>query len=144
MRLLVMVITMNFNVSLVGVGVAAVVNMILGALWYSPVLFCSVWMKLSKIKATKEDMKKCAKVGYAVTMVMSLVMAFVLSVLVSSLGLTSALGGALVGALVWVGFVMTTFIGQVLWEGKPFLLYVLNSGYYLVSFVIMGAIVSSF
>lgn len=44
------------DVNLVAVLVAGVVDMVIGALWYSPVLFAKSWMRL--IGKKEEDMKK--------------------------------------------------------------------------------------
>src|SRR3989344_3541804 len=40
----------------------------------------------------------------------------------------------------WIGFVAPAMLGQVLWEQKPFSLYLINVGYWLVSFVAMAIV----
>lgn len=50
--------------------------------------------------------------------------------------------GVMVGWFNWLGFVAPVTIGPVLWEGKPWLLWIITSGYYLVSLVMMGVILA--
>jgi hypothetical protein len=38
----------------------------------------------------------------------------------------------------WLGFIATTSLGMVLWEGKSWKLYAINIGYYFVTFIIGG------
>ena len=46
-------------VNYLAVLVAAIVSMVIGGLWYSPLLFGNVWMKLSGI--TQKDVEKAKK-----------------------------------------------------------------------------------
>ncbi len=50
---------MLFDVNLLAVLGAAVLNMVLGALWYSPMLFGSSWMK--EMKTNKKEMEEMKK-----------------------------------------------------------------------------------
>ena len=58
----------NTDVSLLRVLIAAVVAYVIGAFWYSPVLFGSKWMKF--VGLTKKDMEKAQKEGMAKSYVM--------------------------------------------------------------------------
>ena len=54
---------MALEVNYLAVLVAAIVNMVVGALWYSPLLFGKAWMKLTgfnkkQLKKAKEKAKK--------------------------------------------------------------------------------------
>lgn len=60
------------HINYLAVLVAAVLNMAIGALWYSPVLFAKPWMKA--IGKSMKDMGKPGP-GYALTTLGSLVMA---------------------------------------------------------------------
>ncbi len=40
----------------------------------------------------------------------------------------------------WLGFVAPTMLGMVLWDQRPFKLYLINASYWLVSFVVMALI----
>ena len=127
---------------------AAIAAMIIGYLWYGP-LFGKVWMQLSgKSMDMMNDpaMKKIAMRGYAIQFVGSLLMAFVLSHALIFAGTylnTSGISAGLqTGFWNWLGFVAPVTIGTVLWDGKPWKLWFINSGFYLVTLIVMGLILA--
>jgi hypothetical protein len=134
-------------VNYLAVVVAAVVNMVLGFLWYGPV-FGKQWMALSGFsQADKEKAKaKGMNKEYTLMTVGSLVMAYVLShslVFASTYTETAGVAaGVMVGFWSWLGFVAPVTISSVLWDGKPWKLWFLNAGYYLVGLVVMGVILA--
>ena len=115
--------------------------MVLGFLWYSPVLFGKPWMKLKGYTETslKEAQKKMGG-KYALTFVASIVSAFVLDWIINEMQITSVSGGAWIGFLVWIGFVMTTQLGSWIFSENKKELYFIDTGYQLVGFILMGAI----
>lgn len=129
----------------IAIGGAALASMAVGMLWYSPALFGKAWMKLMGFK--KADMKKM-KMSPAAAMGMglatALVLAFVTAMLVDTLGYTTAAEGALLGFWLWLGFFATTSLGSVLWENKPFKLYLINVSYQFVQVMLTAIIVSVF
>ena len=121
---------------------AAVVSMVIGALWYSPLLFGKMWMTMSGITPDNmESMKKGMGAKYGVQFVMSLVMAYVLTHMLQYAGATT-IGTAMQGAFwLWLGFVVTVGAGMVLWEKKPIKLYFLMMAHELVSIAAMAIVV---
>ena len=120
--------------------IAAVASMVLGALWYSPLLFGKVFMKLSKM--SEKDCKNANMTrSYALAFVGSLVTAFVLAHFVDYLEVSSFSGAFMAAFWIWLGFFVTTSMSSVLWEGKPWTLYFINIGHSLVSLVVMASIV---
>lgn len=137
---------MDVNVNLLAVGGAAVASMILGFAWYSPVLFGKPWMKL--MGYTEKSLKEAqAKMGpmYALSFLGALVMAYVLSH-VSTLSAaffqyplqTAAISS---GFWMWLGFVAPVQMTDVIFGDKKWKLYAINTGYQLVSLLLMGAII---
>lgn len=123
--------------------VAAIVSYALGALWYSPVLFGNPWMRLMKL--SKKDLRKAqnkAMRGYLITFITTLVTAIVLSLMITAVG-ASISTGLKVAFLAWLGFIATSTLGSTLWEDKPVELWLLNNAYYLLSFILMGAILGT-
>lgn len=120
----------------------ALASFVVGFIWYSPGAFGKMWMKLSGI--SKQDMGDAKKKGMMGNMVVGfiaqLVMAYVLLMFMNQAGDVSPAGGAAVAAWAWLGFVATIMVGSVLWEEKPVKLYVLNVAQWLVSLVVMGAV----
>ena len=126
---------------------AAIANMVIGSVWYGP-LFGKTWMQLSGITPEKIDAVKGMGMGksYVIAFAGSLVMSFVLAhllVFASAYYKVSGMpAGLMTGFWNWLGFVAPVTLGMVLWEGKPWKLWVLLNGYYLVSLLIMGVILA--
>jgi len=130
------------GVNYLAVLVASVVGFVIGMLWYSPLLFGKMWVKLMGF--SNKDMKKAKEKGMGKTMLVMfvsiLVMSYVLSYFLGALNVSDAIGGAFVGFMAWIGFLATSMLGNVLWGGKPFSLYLIDVLHYLVVIVVMGAI----
>ena len=127
--------------------VAAIASMVVGFVWYG-VLFKKSWMSLMGITTdSMSGMKMSAKKAYIIQFVASLIMACVLAQFIG-LGLlddtaTSALTvGMSVGFKAWLGFIVPTSLGIVLWENKPWKLWFINASHYLVTLVAMGIILA--
>lgn len=130
----------------VSILVAAIASMVLGALWYSPLLFGKRFMALAGMKADQMNdpaNKKLALRGYAIQFLSSLVIAFALAYFIDYAGATSIEDGGRVGFWAWLGFVATTSLAGPLWEKRPWGLYVLNVSFNLVALLIMGAILAA-
>jgi len=114
--------------------------MVVGSLWYGPV-FGKYWMKLMGFtKESMQSMELKAWQAMALGAINSLIIAYVL-VFFTVTWVPATIGGALMGAFwIWLGFVATTQISSFLWEGKPFMLFVLNTAYSLIAYGVMSAI----
>ena len=128
------------DINLLGILVAGIAPMIIGMLWYSPVMFARKWMAL--IGKSEEEIRKggVAK-AYVVSFIASLVMAYALDYFMFYAGAWSVMKGIKLGIALWIGFVATTSLAPVVYEGRPLGLYLINAGYNLVCLVIMGAII---
>ncbi|MBI4257092.1 DUF1761 domain-containing protein [Candidatus Uhrbacteria bacterium] len=129
---------MDIEVNYLSVLVAALSSMVLGSLWYGP-LFGKKWMALmgftkEKMEQDKPNMGKL----YATQAVASLVMAYVLfHFTFPAQNLSEALEWT---AWIWLGFVATITLGNVLWGGRPKELWILENAYHLLSLLVMTAI----
>src|SRR5712692_4168406 len=137
------------HVNYLSVLVSGVVIFVLGGLWYSPLLFAKPWTRL--MGKTEEEMKAYmaspkAKsempLMYALAFVSALVTAWVMAIVVKHFGEPSALRGAEVGALCWLGFAATTSYATSMFSMQPKALWLINTGYNLVSFVLAGIILA--
>jgi uncharacterized SAM-binding protein YcdF (DUF218 family) len=134
------------GINLWSVLVAAIATMGVGFLWYSPLLFARPWMVLMgydpEDKAKLSEMQKGAGKMYALSFVASLVSALVLAKIIAITTVSSALYGMKVGFAVWLGFVTTVQLTSVLFAKQPVKLYLINTGYQLVCYLAMGAILA--
>jgi hypothetical protein len=128
--------------------IAAIAPMILGFLWYGPI-FGKLFMRLcgvtqKQVEAMKKDPKFMRQMNltYFTSYVLNIVCASVIYVAVSSFGADAATG-ATIGFLGWLGFGVVSLWNSYLYQGKPHQQYLLDGVYYLVSFVILGAIVGA-
>ena len=129
------------TINYLAVFVAAVVSIVLGAFWYSPVLFGKIWMQGSKM--SEKDIKKGhVTKAYVITFITALVTAYILALFLDYLE-ASTISAAFIGAFwIWLGFYATTATGPILWENKPWTLYFLNVGYHLVALILMAVILT--
>ncbi len=124
--------------------VCALVTMVAGFLWYSPVLFANPWMVLMghdpNDKAKIAEMQKSAGPSYAMSLVASILAAIVLGKIIEVAKVDTALYGMEIGLAIWLGIVTTVQLTNALFSRQPFKLYLINTGYQAVCYLAMGAI----
>jgi hypothetical protein len=134
------------GINLWAVLVSAVACMILGFLWYSPLLFARPWMRLMGYdpddKARLAEMQKGAGKLYALSFAASVISAVVLAKIIDLTTVNSIPYGMKVGFAVWLGFVATVQLTGALFGKQPSKLFLINTGYQLVCYLAMGAILA--
>lgn len=130
---------MKFEVSIIGLIVGTLINMGLGALWYSKVLFAKPWMKEAGI--TDEDLQS-GNMGqiYGMTALSALLTSYVLGFLVNNLNITNYGMGLLFAFILWAGTNIPAIIKRWGFEGKSIKLGLINHGYDLVVYLIVVTI----
>jgi hypothetical protein len=135
------------GVNLWSVLAAAVATMIVGFLWYSPFLFAKPWTLAMGYdpndKAKMEEMRRGAGKLYGITFVASLISAFVLAKIIDVTTVSAILYGMKIGFAVWLGFVTTVQLTSTLFKRRPIKLYLIDTGYQLVCYLAMGAILAT-
>lgn len=132
------------NVNILAVLVAAVVTFVLGAFWYSPVLFARQWMQAQGYTPERlEEMKKKGLTrAYVGSALCDLVMAYVVALLATYTNSTTLAQGLWLGFLAWLGFAAPIGLTANLFSEKPIAAWVIDAGYQLAYLVIMGALLS--
>lgn len=135
----------SVDINWIAVVAAAVVNMIIGSVWYSPILFAKSWSKLVGLKSA--DMGKGAGPAYALTTLGALVQSFILAHFVAYAAYfyptySNVSVGLLTAAWAWVGFVAIPQGVNTLFAGGRKKLWAINTGYFLVVLLINGVILS--
>lgn len=139
---------MNVEVNYIAVLVAAAISMVVGFLWYGPMLFGKQWMKLKGYSAEsmKESQKEMGK-WYAISFVLALVTAYVLShVMTLSMNFfdySELMTGLTTAFWMWLGFVMPVQAAAVIFsEKRNWTLLGLDTGYQLASLLAMGVVLA--
>jgi hypothetical protein len=132
------------NVNILAVFVAALLTFVLGASWYSPVLFARQWMQAQGY--TPERLQEMKKKGltraYVASALCYLVMAYVVALFAAYTNSTTLAQGLWLGFLAWLGFAAPIGLSANLFSEKPIAAWVIDAGYQLAYLVIMGALLS--
>ncbi len=132
---------MEVHVNFLAVLIAAVANYVIAMIWYAAI-FGKLWQKLTGIT----DMKP-AVLNIVLVFIGSFVLSFVLyhsiafgNAYVKTSGIT---GGLMGGFWSWLGFIAPVTLTTKLYENKPWGLWLLDNGFWLISLLVMGAILSA-
>ena len=123
--------------------VATLVHFILGGIWYS-LLFANKFIQL--MGWTKAQLDEVAKQSHAkeylIAFLSSLVLVYILAHFVQYTKASSAISGLQTAFWLWLGFVVTTQLPTVIFEGRNPGLYLLNIGYQFVGCALAGVILA--
>ncbi len=136
------------DVNFAAILAAGIASMVLGFVWYSPMLFGNAFMKSMgwDPNDTKRmgEMKKGMGATYMMMFFGTLISAYVLAqflTLTQAIDMSDALK---VGAMAWLGFMFPVLIGSTLFSGRTdngkWVLYAINAGHYLVGILLMSTI----
>ena len=120
---------------------AVIVRIMIGSLWYSPLLFLKEWQRLAGV--TDDAMKGGMAKGMATWIIGAILMTFVLAHAVYYAGAHGPALGAAVGFMNWLGFILVVQLDDWAAAKRPFKLVAINAGNTLVSLLIMGAILAT-
>jgi len=133
---------MNFadviqNLNWLAIIVAALSTFLIGGMWYS--VFEKPWMAANNF--TNEDLKKRKM---PVVFALSLFFAFLMSLnLAMFIGKEDLVYGTIAGFLTGFGWVALGIAIIALFENRPLKYIIINGGYMIVSFTLMGAILGA-
>ena len=132
-----------FDVNFWAVLVVAIISTGLGMLWYGP-LFGKPWKQMmgftdEAMQSMKMSAKRSMVLGFITALVTACILAFFV---VQVAGMSTFAGGAIIAFWVWLGFFATTQMGDVLWNNKPWKLYLINTSYSFVNLLIAGGILA--
>ncbi len=130
---------MDFStINWLAVVVATVMTFIVGGIWYGP-LFGKVWM--AEMGISEEKVKEAPMVKiYGTAFVLEFIMAFNLAMF---LGNSSVSEGALYGFLTGFGWIALAMGVNALFSQTSFKLWFINSFYFVVTFTLMGIILTA-
>jgi hypothetical protein len=118
--------------------VAAIAFFILGALWYSPVLFSKPWAKLVNMNMSDPNVRKGMGSMMFGSFVLMIICCIALAVMFSIIHIDTAIGAIKFGLFFGVGFALTAVSISFIYERKPLALYAID-----ISYLIMGIVIAS-
>ena len=134
------------GVNLLAVLAAGVACMVIGFLWYSPMVFARPWtIAMGMDPDDKEkmgEMQKSAGKLYGMAFLMAIIAAFVLGKFFARLAIDDMQRAMMYSIAVWGGFVATVQLTGVLFSHKPLKVWFIDTGYQLLCYVATGAILA--
>jgi hypothetical protein len=121
------------HIDLLSVLIAAIVNIIIGYIWYSRFLFGK----------KMDPAKPFAKYAHLWVVLVALITSYILAFIEVFLGVTTVTDGMFVGLIVWFGFISTTQISAVIWGKMTFKRFLVHTGCQLLTFLSMGGILGA-
>ena len=127
------------NLNWLAVIAAAFSTFLLGGLWYSPLLFEKRWLNANNFN--QEDLKKRKMpMVFGLSFLLSFIMSLNLALFI---GQEDVVFGTIVGFMTGFGWVALAIGIISLFESRSLKYVLINGGYMIVSFTIMGAILGA-
>lgn len=121
--------------------VCALMSLVIGALWWSPLLFAKSWQQANGL--TDEQLAKVNPLkNFGLTFVLAYVMSYNLAFFLGAPG-TDWKWGLTAGLLTGLGWVVPMFIIIALFELRSFKYILINCGYITVYFAVIGLILGA-
>lgn len=122
---------------------AAALNSVIGALWYSPVLFGKMWAKLHGRRFEELPRSRNLRAIAPISAGLTVLIAFILVHFIRYAGAITAFRGAEAGFWLWLGFIAAVMAAASLFEGRTRKLWAIDAAYWLAVFLINGAILAA-
>lgn len=122
---------------------AAAAAFVVGALWYSPLLFGEAAMRLRGLDPRALGELTVPPGMLAAEFVREFLAAYVLARLVGLLEVADWKAAVGLAAWIWIGFPATLLAGSVMWENVPWQLAAIHGADWFVKIVVMAAILGA-
>jgi hypothetical protein len=126
------------NIEILEIIIAALASMFIGMMWYSGAMFGKAWLKLVGIKQPKPHW-----IHYVSAFIISIIASVVLTFFIGFLQYPTPGGGVVLGFFAWLGFIATTSMNPVIWEGQNIRLFLINNSSALAQLLVMGLILGA-
>lgn len=118
---------------------------VLGALWYSPLLFVKKWIAYLKLDVNDPEAKKGVGLLFGGSFILQCLQCMAIAILAERLGIRGDgwMSGLKLGAVTGACFCAAAISVNYLYEKKPFGLFLINGGYALAGNIIAAIIICS-
>ena len=132
----------GYQINYLAVLVSAVAYMVLGALWYSTLIFGKVWMKA--IGKSEEQIKAdSSAMNYLWAIIAAFIASYGVARIMEYIGEASVALGVEIGLVAGVCFVFAAFWMNDAFEARPKSLTFGNALYHLLALIIAGVIIGA-
>lgn len=131
----------NIQINHLAVVLSAVMSLVIGALWYSPVLFAQQWQTAGGVSDEQLAKANPLKI-FGITFLLALIMSYNLAFFLGTPDTTWQWGLA-VGLLTGIGWVAAMFTVIALFEHRSLKYIAINAGYIIVYFAVIGTIIGA-
>jgi hypothetical protein len=131
----------NFHINHLAVFVCAFMSLLIGGLWYSPLLFFKAWKKESGLSDEQVAQASPLKT-YSLTLVLAWIISYNLAFFLGE-SKTNWKWGLTAGLLAGVGWAATMFVIIGLFEQRSLKYLLINCGYITVYFALIGFVLGA-
>ena len=125
------------SLDFITISIAAIVGLLFQILWYSPIFFGKIWLRLQNISKTENIVGK-----FFASFITLFVMSFFLALMQRYLDVTSFWDGVISGVIIWLGFLLPLDVFSIIWGKKHFKVLLIDTSCWLCVFLLMGAILA--
>lgn len=129
-----------YNLNWISIFVSSISALIFGALWYSPATFGKIWQRELKMSDEVYNAGNPAKI-FGGTIILFLLSAVVIDMFIGSQATIDF--GASAGFMIGLAWVSGSIGINCLFERKSLKLFLIDSGYFTISYTLMGAILGA-
>ena len=127
------------NINYLAVIVAAIAYWLIGALWYSPMLFAKPWARYVNFQ---EEWRKGMVLSMVLSFIGFLIISFTMAIFISYLVYIDMERSIKIALLAGIGFMAVPMYVNYLYNKKPIGLFFIDAGYHFVGFLVVALILS--
>lgn len=127
----------------IAVAVSALAYFALGAIWFNPKVFGTIWMKGHGLTAPTEEDKKRMPAMMVTTFILCFIGAITAGYFCYAVNSWDWMRGAKIGAIAGIGFTGVGIAMNYIYTKKSWTLIILDSSYHVVGMMMAGAIISA-
>lgn len=130
--------------TLIPIFAAGLASVIVGHLWYHPRVFGRFWIRETNVSPHMADWgARHVHLSMIVALLSGMAVAALIVYLAPLVQVADTADVLLLSFALWLGTALPMHLHTLLWEHKSLALTALNAGYWLIVFMICGAIVSA-